>query len=239
MRYGKVAFTLIELLVVVAIIAVLVAILLPALTQAREQARLVTCASNARQINFALQDYSDTWNGWLIPAITYVHNPSVNGGWGVSWAYGFAYVSKTVPSEQVFRCPDHKPKYQTSEATLRSYALNGFITVGFAPDQKWRKSDEVAGFLSLDKVGYMIENWAGTSASSGVAEDNLIGQWEENISYITWLQNWFWYHTSAHFNTSRVNLLLLDGHVAPYTISWENCIQVYFHNGWYWRLPPP
>src|SRR5690348_17195392 len=44
------AFTLIELLVVIAIIAILAAILFPVFARAREQARQITCVSNAKQI---------------------------------------------------------------------------------------------------------------------------------------------------------------------------------------------
>ena len=61
------AFTLVELLVVIGIIAILIAILLPALQKAREQARVVACASNMRQIGLAMHMYAHDNKGWIPP----------------------------------------------------------------------------------------------------------------------------------------------------------------------------
>jgi prepilin-type processing-associated H-X9-DG protein len=51
------AFTLVELLTTVGLIALLVAMLLPTLSRARQQAKVVQCASNLRQIATAFNNY--------------------------------------------------------------------------------------------------------------------------------------------------------------------------------------
>ena len=61
------SFTLIELLVVIAIIAILAAILMPALSQARERGKTATCVSNLKSISVAAMQYSDDFNGFVVP----------------------------------------------------------------------------------------------------------------------------------------------------------------------------
>lgn len=58
-------FSLIELVVLIGIIAILIAFLLPAMRLAQAQARTAQCASQLRQIGFALHAYANANHGWL------------------------------------------------------------------------------------------------------------------------------------------------------------------------------
>ena len=74
-------FTLIELLVVIAIIAILAALLLPALQRAKEQAKLIQCLNNLKQVGVGYQLYGSDWNMYM-PC----WKVAPNSDWG-NWGY--------------------------------------------------------------------------------------------------------------------------------------------------------
>ena len=122
------AFTLIELLVVIAIIAVLAALLLPALGRAKQAGQSTQCLNNVRQIQLAVQLYTEDFNGWypynhetyVATADTYVSNYRawVNGymnykeeNWyntNTSVLLADGTVGAYLQNAAVFRCPADK-----------------------------------------------------------------------------------------------------------------------------------
>ena len=105
-------FTLVELLVVISIIALLLAILMPSLQKVREQAKMIACLSNQRQVGIAMNMYlaenEDTFYEYL-------------EGSGISPAYrecgqgGIPFnendwrpLNEYVKTYEVWKCPSDK-----------------------------------------------------------------------------------------------------------------------------------
>jgi len=76
-RVETTGFTLIELLVVIAVIALLMGVLMPALRKGRQAARMISCASNQRQVILALVAYAQNNDSKLPPSSA----DNGGGGW--------------------------------------------------------------------------------------------------------------------------------------------------------------
>lgn len=120
------AFTLIELLVVIAVIAVLLGILMPSLSRVREQARMISCASNQKQLILGLVGYAAENDDNLPPSpvklgpinarkANYHHPMELNMHYSNAWGpvsnvqdrnYAFAgkYLSGYLPEVDVYNC---------------------------------------------------------------------------------------------------------------------------------------
>ncbi len=204
------SFTLIELLVVVAIIAALAAMLLPALRNARESAKRAACASNLRQIGWAVHMYADDWNGWL-PDETGNNSYFAYGGVpGMCGLWNRPLNKYVGASNEVWRCPSDAgylpwgPPYDKcvflGYGASYCYLPHGNYNPGYSDpccSSDWgRNGHKLAEFVKS------TEAFLFGDASSLCYHTMVPGN---NPDY------WLW-HTKAA--PVRANICFMDGHVA-------------------------
>jgi len=146
-------FTLIELLVVVAIIALLVSILLPALRDAREQAKLVKCLANYRQVTTVtiqyFLDYKDDFP---------FYDPTPGGPGVCSWAYG----GKT--SDDFWLTDRPELFIATNRRPLNKYLMGGKMPGDLImSDGARRRADIPVLHCPSDMASHQRLFWVGTA----------------------------------------------------------------------------
>jgi prepilin-type N-terminal cleavage/methylation domain-containing protein/prepilin-type processing-associated H-X9-DG protein len=182
MRNDKRGFTLVELLVVIAIVGLLMGLMIPAVQASRESARRAQCASNLRQVGFAIMRYCDAHAGrWPETSHTVEADP-VTGKFDRAWIYTLAPYLEDVDVIRI--CPSDQLGHLRLLGKGTSYTLNGYLSSEQRPPNNFDNRRKVSA-MSQTVVAFELSEKkdAGAARTDNPAD---IDPYNDHVHSFNW-----------------------------------------------------